>query len=84
MRTLRQGYRHHGRQDTEDRPQRRRSAQYQVRGIFKYFFKVHYWTLLHLPPSSDFTVSEDDGIEPRTVANIRHWLTNSALVYEPK
>ncbi len=34
-----------------------------------YFFCVRHSTLLHLPPS-DSAVSEDAGIEPRTVATL--------------
>ncbi len=34
-----------------------------------YGFLVIYSTLLHLPPSNS-TVSEDAGIEPKTVANV--------------
>ncbi len=43
---------------------RRRSVN---RGIFGFFLYVLFSILLHLPPS-DSTVSEDSGIEPRTVA----------------
>jgi hypothetical protein len=35
-----------------------------------FFFYVLYSTLLHLPPLSS-TVSEDAGIEPRTVRSVR-------------
>ncbi len=38
--------------------------------IFIYSFCVRYSTLLHLPPPSDSTVSEDAGIESRTFANL--------------
>ncbi len=37
------------------------------RGIYWIFFYVLYSTLLHLPPLR-YTVSEDAGVEPRTVA----------------
>ncbi len=33
-----------------------------------FFLFVIHSSLFHLPPPSDFTVSEDAGIEPRTVA----------------
>ncbi len=36
------------------------------RGILLDFFLVLYSTLVHLPPPSDSTVSEDAGIEPRS------------------
>jgi hypothetical protein len=35
--------------------------------VFSFLFYVRFSTLLYLPPP-DFTVSEDAGIEPRTVA----------------
>jgi hypothetical protein len=38
------------------------------RNVYQHFY-VPYSTLLHLPPS-DSTVSEDAGIEPRTVATL--------------
>ncbi len=37
--------------------------------IFLDFIYLHYSTLLHLPPL-DSTVSEDAGIEPRTIATL--------------
>jgi hypothetical protein len=40
-----------------------------LHGIFFDYFYVLYTTLLHLPPS-DFTVSEDAGIETRTIATL--------------
>jgi hypothetical protein len=42
------------------------SGQAPFKGDFFGIFKIHYSTLLHLLP----IVSEDDGIEPRTVATL--------------
>jgi hypothetical protein len=39
-----------------------------LNGYFWGFFKVHYSTLLHLPPFLSTAVSDDAGIEPKTAA----------------
>ncbi len=46
----------------------------QQRDINSYY--VRYSTLLHLPPLR-FQCAEDAGIEPMTVATIRHWLSDA-------
>jgi hypothetical protein len=49
-----------------------------VTGGFFLFFYVLHSTLLHLPPLR-CTVSEDDGIEPRTVAALALAIRRSTL-----